>query len=94
MLYSGASLGQVRREIKAPQRRFTREALRSSPTPRRRPDQPAVGIANANKQPRPDLFACVRKVADSKVRLKTHVAFHDLVYTVPCQRLRRGPNMG
>ena len=25
MLYSGASLGQVRREIKAPQRRFTRE---------------------------------------------------------------------
>ena len=53
-----------------------------------------MGIANANKQPWPDPFACVRKVADSEVRLKTHKAFHDLVYTVPCQRLRRGPNMG
>ena len=60
MFNDGPSLGQIRRQIKAVQRRFAREL--AVVRLRRVADQISEqwAIAAANKKPRPDPFACVR----------------------------------
>ena len=91
MFDDGMSLGQIRREIRALQRRFSRELAVYHLRRITEEISQQWAIAVANKKPKPDPFACVRKIADSKVRVVSHMAFHK--YIESCRQNDKQPQV-
>ena len=75
MYRRGASLASIRRQVDALKRKFAPELaiIRLSRVANEITE--LWHIAIANKQPKPDPYACVRKVADAGFRLHTYMAF-------------------
>ena len=91
MSYRCTTLGEIRREIKYLQRRFARELAVARVRRVAQQISEEWAIAVANKKPKPDPFACVRKVTDSRAGVANPMPFHK--YIESCGQNDRQPKV-
>ena len=90
-MYSGPTLSQLRRQVDALKRKYAKEL--AVYRLRRVASEICLlwDIATAKRQPKPDPFACIRRVADAGFRLNTWMPFHN--YIQRCRDNNRHPEV-